>query len=67
MTLCLDRTRAQWLLATFSDANSRVLNAANDEWELISPREAQNRVELIRDDLVEFINHGDAHTCEALR
>lgn len=66
MMLSLDRTTAQWLLAALSDSQSRVLNAANDELEVISPEEARNRVELIQDDLKEFIEHGDAYPCEEL-
>lgn len=66
MIWSLDRATAQWLLAALAEGDSMVLNYENDALELISPQEARNRVEGLREDLKEFIDDGDAYEFEQL-
>lgn len=64
LIVSLDRTTAQWLLAAIAEDSSVVLNDSNDAMIVISPYEARQKVDLVRQDLEEFLSKGEPYECE---
>lgn len=64
LSLGLDRVTAQWLRAALSTHDSLVLNPAGTALEWISPAVARERVEVVIEDLDEFLADGDRYPAE---